>query len=805
MTCYDTVDNGACDGTWLPAWSSMTATLFALEGQTAHYWHVRARNAVGTTYANGGSSTYWTFTTQLTPPGPFGKLSPQNGVFAQQTTVALTWQASRAATGYEYCYDTVNNGACDGSWVSAGNTTSATVALSPSTTYYWQVRATNAAGSTPADDSAAAFWSFTTPMVPPAAFGKSSPANGAQVSTATLSLTWQASAGADTYTFCYDTLDDGACNRNWVWAGNATSATVSGLAPGTTYYWQVRASNGMGSVEANLQTWWSFTTPMPAPPTITTLGLPSAQVGAAYSFPLTATGGAPPYTWAHVNGSVSPGLSLSPAGVLEGTPAHAGTFSFRVRVTGADGGWSEKDFLLTVALFRRYFAEGATGWLFDCYFALANPGSTSAEVTLRFLRSDLQTIVHTEVVPPMSRRTVDVKSVPGMSAAPGFSTVVESNVEIVADRTMTWDTNGYGSHAETSIKEPAQTWYLAEGATQNGFQLYYLIENPNTDPIDVRVRYLRRAPAEPIDIDYRDIPGNSRKTIYVNEQDARLAWGDVSAIVTSETTDRPIIVERAMYQDSGGVMFNAGHASAGVTAPATEWFLAEGATVGTFDMYILLANPGDTSGSATITYMLTDGRTMVKTSPVEAGSRQTVWVNGEHDSVDPTFTLAGVSLSARIQTTVPTIVERAMWWAAERGGPWIEATGAAGTTETGITWAVADGEQGGARSTDTYVLVANTSPFPGLVSVTALGEDGSTPSVVRAVPANSRTTFHMANSPMGADSPFGTQLTGKKFGALVESLSTVQGTAQIVVERAMYSNAGVVWAAGTGVVATKLK
>jgi len=46
-----------------------------------------------------------------------------------------------------------------------------------------------------------------------------------------------------------------------------------------------------------------------------------------------------------------------------------------------------------------------------------------------------------------------------------FSTVIESDQELVADRTMTWDGTGYASHAETSIAAPATEWYLAEGAT----------------------------------------------------------------------------------------------------------------------------------------------------------------------------------------------------------------------------------------------------------------------------------------------------------------------------------------------------
>jgi len=371
---------------------------------------------------------------------------------------------------------------------------------------------------------------------------------------------------------------------------------------------------------------------------------------------------------------------------------------------------------------------------------------------------------------------------------------------------MSWDATGYGSHAETAIKEPAQTWYLAEGATQNGFQLYYLIENPNPVPVDVTVTYLRRSPNPPFDIVYSGIPAYTRKTIYVNGEDPRLSSGDVSGIITSLTQGGPIIVERAMYLDNENRQFNAGHDSAGVTAPATDWFLAEGATVWTFDMFILLANPGDTDGTATITYMLTDGRNLVKSYPVAAHSRQTVWVNGERVDSDPTFTFSNVSLSAKVHGTVPIIVERAMWWSDFRGGPWIEAHDAVGTTETGTMWAVADGEQGGSRSTDTYVLVANTSPFPGRVRVTLMGEDGSTPSTERDVSANSRTTFWMGGTAVTADSPFGNTLAGKKFGAIVESLPMAQGVAAIVVERAMYSNAnGVVWAAGTDVVATKLK
>ena len=461
--------------------------------------------------------------------------------------------------------------------------------------------------------------------------------------------------------------------------------------------------------------------------------------------------------------------------------------------------------LTTVTGFRRYFAEGSASWLFDCVFDLANPsGADPANVAMRFLRADGATFLETLVIPPASHRAVSAKSVPGLTPAGGFSTVIDSDVEVVAERTMTWSPAAqYGSHAETAVKDPAMTWYLAEGATHSNFQLYYLVQNPNPDPIDVQVKYLLPAPNAPVERSYQNIPANSRTTILVNAEPG-VSWTDVSGVVTSLTPDHPIIVERAMYLDNQGTQFNAGTDSAGVTAPATDWFLAEGATLGLFDMYVLLANPGTADGTATLTYMLTDGRTLTKSYPLAAQSRQTVWVNGEEGEGIP---LANVSLSTIVHADVPIIVERAMWWPMGGYGPgWREGHNSVGATETGTAWVVAAGEQGGVTNADTYVLVANTSPFAGRVRVTVLAEDGNNPSREIDIPANSRTTVWTGGTAAAPGSPFGGLLADMRFGVLVESLTTADGTAQTVVERATYSDAGGIhWAAGNGVVATKIR
>jgi hypothetical protein len=135
-----------------------------------------------------------------------------------------------------------------------------------------------------------------------------------------------------------------------------------------------------------------------------------------------------------------------------------------------------------------------------------------------------------------------------------------------------------------------------------------------------------------------------------------------------------------------------------------------------------------------------------------------------------------------------------MWWPATGG--WYEAHNSPGETTTGVRWAMAEGETGGPFAKQTFILIANTSPFAGSARVTLLFEDGSTAEKIVNLPASSRTNVSPHLDFTGTE--------GRRFGALIESLGATP--AALVVERAMYSNAsGVVWAAGTNALATKLQ
>ena len=438
-------------------------------------------------------------------------------------------------------------------------------------------------------------------------------------------------------------------------------------------------------------------------------------------------------------------IVFSPTTIVATTPWQT-VGAVDVTVTNTDGSSSVLSGGFTFTRPQRYFAEGATIPPFECQFALANPTAIDASVTLRFLRNDGQVFTRDLTVPAMGRYTLDAKTVAGLESAE-FSTAVESDIPVVADRTMMWGPGLNAGHAETSIEAPSTTWYLAEGATHSNFDLFYTIQNPNASAANLTVRYLRPGGLPPLDKQYRG--GRQQSLQHLGRPGAvprRVgqpgAGGDrrVGAHHQRPAGDRRAFdVPRARQRRA----FRAGHNSAGVTAPALDWFLAEGATGSFFDLFILVANPNETDARVRATYLLTDGSTLSKDYTVQANSRFNIWVDLEQfPDGSGNLLLANAALSTTISALngVPVIVERAMWWPGPTAATWAEAHNSPGSTATGTKWALAEGEQGGARSVETYYTIANTSPFDGQAKVTFLFDDGASPAEVTiALPANSRT------------------------------------------------------------------
>jgi hypothetical protein len=69
------------------------------------------------------------------------------------------------------------------------------------------------------------------------------------------------------------------------------------------------------------------------------------------------------------------------------------------------------------------------------------------------------------------------------------------------------------------------------------------------------------------------------------------------------------------------------HDSIGATAPAADWYLAEGCTAQGFETWVLVQNPNADKVKVTLTYMTGEGRITGPTAVLPPNSRMTfnVW------------------------------------------------------------------------------------------------------------------------------------------------------------------------------------
>jgi glucose/arabinose dehydrogenase len=431
--------------------------------------------------------------------------------------------------------------------------------------------------------------------------------------------------------------------------------------------------------------------------------------------------------------------------------------------------------------FTRQLAEGASSPFFETSVSLMNAGNQPASVVLRFLKDTATTVTWPVTIAPRRRLTIS----PGQLASVNnstFATIVESDHELVVERTMKWDQSHYGAHTEKAISGPASSWFFAEGS-QGFFLTYVLLTNPSTSPNRASIRFLRES-GGPVVREFALAP-LSRRTV---------DCGAIAAIVNSsfgiEVTflDAPGAAERAMYFGlPPDRLFKAGHESAGVTAPSTEWFLAEGATGRFFETFVLIANPGSGPADVAVTYVTETGAVVTRNKTVPANARITVNIEAEGSPV-----LDNAAVATRVLSDVPVVVERAQYW--PFAPPlWFEAHNAFGVTAAGTRWGLAEGQIGRFESANSFILLANNTNTAATVTVDFIREVDVPVTKTFTVPANSRLSVGVGPATMVPE------LNDERFGAVIDS------TVPIAVERALYWNANSeFWSAGTAATATAL-
>lgn len=251
-----------------------------------YYWRVSSSSGCKTSVW----SSVYSFKVAETPAVP-SLTSPAGAASCQPVSLTLSWNSVSGAASYDIVVD--NNPDLGSPLVNQNVLTAsyAVTGLSEGTTYYWAVRTKNSCG-------VYSEWSeprpFTT-LVPAATVpSPATPAHLANCQPLSLSLSWNEVAHASGYSIQVDNNDDfGSLVVNQTGIVS-TAYTVSGLNPGTTYFWRVSATSACGGSSSWSSVRSFATASIPAIPTLA--GPENAAVCQALNLTL---------SWNSVSGAVS--------------------------------------------------------------------------------------------------------------------------------------------------------------------------------------------------------------------------------------------------------------------------------------------------------------------------------------------------------------------------------------------------------------------------------------------------------------------------------------------------------------------
>lgn len=341
LICQSTTA-GACATTWTTTYTTAagatTYTVTGLTNSTTYYFIVRAQDAAGNTDTNGVEQSG---TTSDTTPPTFAGLSTATATSG--TSVQLTWSAATdnvtASSGITYliCQSTTA-GTCATTWTTtytsaAGATTYTITGLTQNTTYYFVVRAQDSSSNI---DTNTIEKTVTTPeSIPPTFSGLATalPNSGTEIL-----LSWNAATDNVTpsaqivYEICQSTTT-GSCNTTWT--ANYTTQPgnlvypVSGLTPGMSYFFMVRAKDQAGNIDTNTAEVSAATlSPDPA-----VCGLTYSQVGSngssfiSYLSTTSSAGSSGPFTTSTISSVIGTNLwsggVLAPNGFIYAIPRNA--------------------------------------------------------------------------------------------------------------------------------------------------------------------------------------------------------------------------------------------------------------------------------------------------------------------------------------------------------------------------------------------------------------------------------------------------------------------------------------------------
>ena len=230
--------------------TGVTATSYTATGltpATSYSFAVSATNSAGTSAQSGAVSA--TTAALSAPSAPTG-LTATGGA----GSVSLAWTApanngGSAITGYTVYYSTTSGAELSGTAQAASGTSATVTGLATGTTYYFEVVATNAVGNSAPSTQVSAS-PVGVPSAPTLVSATSGSAGSGRVTLSWTAPTNNGGSAITGYTVYDGTTTPPTTNLGSV-SATSTSASVSGLTPGTTYYFDIVAKNANGSSVAS--------------------------------------------------------------------------------------------------------------------------------------------------------------------------------------------------------------------------------------------------------------------------------------------------------------------------------------------------------------------------------------------------------------------------------------------------------------------------------------------------------------------------------------------------------------------------
>ena len=415
------------------------------------------------------------------------------------------------------------------------------------------------------------------------------------------------------------------------------------------------------------------------------------------------------------------------------------------------------------------------GLNFETFVLIANPGSEDAQVEVEFVDDKGKINSHQKTVKARSRDTVKMNDYVANDKEAVSTIVTSDGVPIICERSMYWPGGSgpagwRGGHNTVGIGQAKKQWYLAEGSTQQGFDQFIHVLNPD-ESLTAKVEIVFSDQNGVIKTVPKQMPRRTNWT--VNVKDEVGARPQVATYVESKN-NVPIAVDRTMYWDAGGVKWVDGHASLGTPAAAETWYLAEGATH-IFDEYVMVYNPSTTATARVrLSFMDAAGTVIPHEVNISPRARYTANVN-VLAGIQPQVATVVQALENAGGVRVPVVAERAMYWPKGAGlGGWTAGHGTVGASKEAYIWHL---PEGATHIFDEYVLVYN--PFVSMsanVTLNFMDTDGNVTPYQIVVGPRSRYTVNVNNV----------------LGPWNQVSTMVQSNIPVVVERAMY------WPSGAG-------